>query len=134
MYSKFNDSFDINNESIKLEKRVKQIIKHFNNWKILNLTCIKKSPADVKLYKKSDLLEKRLKEEYVGYLKPLKQNFNHYPKKRLDSIYSKIQGIYMKNSFYMYFFTTTTITTNTAERVWWCYFVGSVVDCFYKVK
>ena len=67
-----------------------KIIKHFNNWKILNLTCIKKSPADVKLYKKSDLLEKRLKEEYVGYLKPLKQNFNHYPKKRLDSIYSKI--------------------------------------------
>ena len=28
--SKFNDSFDINNESIKLEKRVIQIIKHFN--------------------------------------------------------------------------------------------------------
>ena len=67
-----------------------KIIKHFNNWKILNLTCIKKSPADVKLYKKSDLLEKRLKEEYTGYLKPVKQNFNHYPKKRLDSIYSKI--------------------------------------------
>ena len=30
LYSKFNDSFDINNESIKLEKRVIQIIKHFN--------------------------------------------------------------------------------------------------------
>ena len=28
--SKFNDGFDINNESIKLEKRVTQIIKHFN--------------------------------------------------------------------------------------------------------
>ena len=30
LYSKFNDSLDINNESIKLEKKVKQIIKHFN--------------------------------------------------------------------------------------------------------
>jgi len=30
LYSKFNDSFDINNESIKLEIRVMQIIKHFN--------------------------------------------------------------------------------------------------------
>ena len=35
LYSKPNDSFDINNESIKLEKKVKQIIKHFNRWNTL---------------------------------------------------------------------------------------------------
>ena len=44
------------------------------NWKILNLICVKKSPADIRLYKKSDLLENRLKDEYLGYLKPIKQN------------------------------------------------------------
>ena len=67
-----------------------KIIKHFNNWKILNLKCIKKNPADIKLYKKSDLLVNRLKDEYLGYLKPLKQNFSNYPKKKLNSIYSKV--------------------------------------------
>ena len=67
-----------------------KIIKHFNNWKILNLMCIKKSPADIKLYKKSDLLKNRLKDEYRGYLMPVKQNFSHYPKKKLNSIYSEI--------------------------------------------
>ena len=30
LHSKFNDSFDINKESIKLEKKSKEIIKHFN--------------------------------------------------------------------------------------------------------
>ena len=67
-----------------------KIIKNFDNWKVLNLKCIKKSPADIKLYKKSDLLENRLKDEYLGYLKPVRQNFSHYPKKKLNSIYSKI--------------------------------------------
>ena len=67
-----------------------KIIKNFDNWKVLNLECIKKSPADITLYKKSDLLENRLKDEYLGYLKPVKQNFSHYPKKKLNSIYSKI--------------------------------------------
>ena len=63
-----------------------KIIKHFNNWKILNLICVKKSPADIRLYKKSDLLENRLKDEYLGYLKPIKQNFSNYPIKKLNLI------------------------------------------------
>ena len=67
-----------------------KIIKYFNNWKILNLICVKKSPADIRLYKKSDLLENRLKDEYLGYLKPIKQNFSNYPIKKLNLIYSKI--------------------------------------------
>jgi hypothetical protein len=68
-----------------------QIIKKFNNWKVLNLKCIHNHAGNIDSFlKRPKTILFRLKSEYEGYFFPLINNYSNFSEKNLSKIYKQI--------------------------------------------